>query len=140
MNKTALTIFYDSYCPLCVKEMQALAKRDSNHRLLFEDINSEDFAQRFADIDTQAANRILHATTANGELLLGLDATAQAWRLVGRPIYGVLRWPIIKPIADYLYSAFASNRYRISYWLTGKARCERCQPINRVEDKDSPND
>ena len=129
MSSSALTIFYDSFCPLCVKEMLALAKRDKNSRLSFEDINADDFSHRFANIDAQAANRVLHATNEHGELLLGLDVTAQAWRLVGNPLYSILRWPLIKPIADRVYIAFANNRYQISYWLTGQARCERCQQI-----------
>lgn len=129
MNNSSLTIFYDSFCPLCVKEMLALAKRDKNSCLSFEDINADDFSQRFASINAQAANRVLHAKNADGELLLGLDVTAQAWRLVGNPLYCILRWPLIKPIADRVYIAFANNRYRVSYWLTGQARCERCQQI-----------
>ena len=130
MNQTALTIFYDSFCPLCVKEMQALAKRDKKQYLCFEDINADDFTQRFPSIDANAANSILHAINGKGELLLGLDVTAQAWRLVGNPIYCILRWPLIKPVADRIYLAFANNRYRVSYWLTGQARCQRCQQIS----------
>ena len=131
-----LTIFYDSFCPLCVKEMLALGKRDRQGKLQFEDINATDFEERFPAINRAAANRVLHAIDQQDTLLLGLDVTAEAWHLVGNPIYRVLRWPFIKPIADKCYIAFANNRYRISYWLTGEARCERCQKIPSVHTQD----
>ncbi|ESP91156.1 MULTISPECIES: thiol-disulfide oxidoreductase DCC family protein [Pseudoalteromonas] len=119
-----LTIFYDGTCPLCVKEMAALTKRDKSNRILIVDIYSEEF-ERYPDIDPNKANSILHALDMNGNLLLGLDVTYHAWRLVGMGwMYAPLRWPVVKPLADKLYLAFASNRYRISYLLTGKSRCD----------------
>ncbi|MGU3841687.1 thiol-disulfide oxidoreductase DCC family protein, partial [Vibrio diabolicus] len=64
------------------------------------------------------------ALNDNNELILGLDVTHRAWQLVGRGwLYAPLRWPLLKPIADWLYLRFANNRYRVSYWLTGSSRC-----------------
>ncbi|MBQ4837815.1 thiol-disulfide oxidoreductase DCC family protein [Pseudoalteromonas luteoviolacea] len=119
-----LTIFYDGTCPLCVKEMAALTKRDNSNRILIVDIYSEEFG-RYPEIDPNKANLILHALDMHGNLLLGLDVTYNAWRLVGMGwLYAPLRWPVVRPVADKLYLAFAKNRYRISYLLTGKSRCE----------------
>ncbi|WP_046006561.1 thiol-disulfide oxidoreductase DCC family protein [Pseudoalteromonas rubra] len=119
-----LTIFYDGSCPLCVKEMTALTKRDKAQRIKTVDILSDEFA-RYPGIDPEKANTVLHALDAKGNLLLGLDVTHLAWRLVGMGwLYAPLRWPVIKPIADKFYLLFAKNRYRISYWLTGKSRCD----------------
>ncbi|MCO7190686.1 MULTISPECIES: DUF393 domain-containing protein [unclassified Pseudoalteromonas] len=119
-----LTIFYDGTCPLCVKEMTALTKRDKAQRIKTVDIFSDEFA-RYPGIDPEKANTVLHALDAKGNLLLGLDVTHQAWRLVGMGwLYAPLRWPVIKPIADKFYLLFAKNRYRISYWLTGQSRCD----------------
>ncbi len=128
---TTLTLFYDSYCPLCVKEMTHLCKKDTRQQLSFEDIHQEDFASRFPDIDAEKANQILHAVNADGHLLLGLDATYAAWQAIGRGmLIAPLRWPIISVIADKCYRWFARNRYSISYWLTGQRRCKRCSDIN----------
>ncbi len=120
-----LTIFYDSLCPLCVREMRCLQQRGQGV-LDFEDIHQEGFTARFPNIDVAEANKILHAQTPDGTLLLGLDVTAKAWALVGNPLFKVLRWPLIKPVADATYRVFAKHRYRISYWLTGQARCDTC--------------
>ncbi|MDN3639385.1 DUF393 domain-containing protein [Simiduia curdlanivorans] len=128
---SALTIFYDSRCPLCVKEMLSLQRRNSG-QLGFEDIFQPDFSVRFPHINPERANAVLHGQTRDGELLLGLDVTAHAWALVGNPLFKVLRRPLIKPIADLAYEFFARHRYRISYLLTGQARCKACVDIKRV--------
>ena len=120
---TALTIFYDGMCPLCAKEMSALAKYDTNNKIQTIDIYSEAFSD-YPQIDAEAANTILHALDKNGKLLLGLDVTYQAWKLVGKGwLYAPLRWAIFKPMADWCYLRFAKNRYKVSFWLTGKSRC-----------------
>ncbi|MBD1390777.1 DUF393 domain-containing protein [Neiella sp. HB171785] len=125
---TKLTVFYDGTCPLCVKEMSALQRYDKNQAIRTVDIYSDEFCQ-FPDIDQQQANRILHAIDDQQQLLLGLDVTYRAWQLVGKGwLYAPLRWKWIKPIADRCYLYFANNRYKISMWLTGTARCtsNRC--------------
>lgn len=124
---TKLTIFYDGTCPLCAKEMNALKNYDEHQCIRTVDIYSEAFTH-FPQIDADKANTILHALDDNGELLLGLDATYRAWQLVGKGwLYAPLRWPLIRPVADWLYLRFANNRYRVSYWLTGSSRCDTDQ-------------
>ncbi len=121
MNR--LTLFYDGQCPLCAKEMAALKKHDHHNVIQIVDIYSDEFVD-YPNIDKSAANTILHALDHNGRLLLGLDATYQAWRLVGKGwIYAPLRWPLIKSFTDRCYLLFARNRYRVSFWLTGTSRC-----------------
>lgn len=122
---TKLTIFYDSLCPLCVGEMRNLRARNAG-QLAFEDLHAPDFTNRFPHIDRARANEILHGQTDTGEMLLGLDVSARAWSLTGNRALTILRWPLIKPLADFFYRVFAKHRYRISYWLTGQARCQRC--------------
>ncbi|EPN4954593.1 thiol-disulfide oxidoreductase DCC family protein [Vibrio diabolicus] len=124
---TKLTIFYDGTCPQCAKEMHALKRRDVKQAIKIVDIYSDEFSD-YPQIDAQKANTILHALNDNNELILGLDVTHRAWQLVGRGwLYAPLRWPLLKPIADWLYLRFANNRYRVSYWLTGNSRCNSGQ-------------
>lgn len=125
-----LTLFYDGSCPLCVAEMRALSAFDSKGCLNLVDLGEADVEQRYPEIDRVAAMRILHAELDRGdgnlpERLMGLDATRWAWKLVNRkPWIAVLRWPLIRPIADQFYLLFARHRYRISFLLTGRKRCE----------------
>jgi predicted DCC family thiol-disulfide oxidoreductase YuxK len=122
-----LTLFYDSQCPLCLTEMRQLKTLDGAGHLAFADLHAPDFIERFPYIDRQKACRILHGQLDTGELLLGLDVTCLAWSLAGRHKWlALLRWPIIKPIADAAYLLFARYRYSISWLLTGKSRCKSC--------------
>ncbi len=129
-------VFYDSFCPLCVKEMHQLSDLDTKKLLGFADINATNFAVEYPHIDRQKANSILHGQTESGEVLLGLDVTVRAWNLVDKHRWlRVLRWPIVKTVADVCYLFFARNRYRISYLLTGQARCETCHLDTQVKTK-----
>lgn len=119
-----LTIFYDSQCPLCLAEMQQLSAYDVKNRLQFIDLHKDDFSQHYPYINKEYANRILHGQLDTGEVLLGLDVTCRAWLIVGKHKWlKVLRWPLLRNLADAIYLLFARYRYGISYMLTGKARC-----------------
>ncbi len=124
---TDLTIFYDGGCPLCVAEMEQLHRLDVQGKIAFENIYAEDFAGRFPHIDQQQADRRLHGQAGDGSMLFGLDVTYQAWALVGKRSWvAILRWPVIKQLADIGYLFFARYRYSISRLVTGKSRCESC--------------
>ena len=119
------TVFYDGACPLCMAEMTQLMKRNTEQKLAFVDINHPSFPIEFAELDRAVLNARIHGRWANGKMLTGLDVTYTAWKQVGRGwLYAHLRWPIIRYFADYAYLFFARHRYRISYLLTGKNRCE----------------
>lgn len=123
----ALIIFYDGGCPLCVKEMRQLKAKDKQHKLQFENIWANDFAERFPHVDIAEANRILHGQKASGDMIYGLDVTHAAWSAVGRGwMTAALRWPVIKWLADKGYLFFARNRNGISKLITGNARCLQC--------------
>ncbi|MCC2617866.1 DUF393 domain-containing protein [Aestuariibacter halophilus] len=127
-----LTLFYDGLCPLCAAEMKSLRSRNGTGHLRFVDIQSAEFQRDYSHLDWQALNARIHAQWADGRWVSGLDATHAAWQLVGRGwLYGWMRWPLIRPIADRFYGWFARNRYTLSRWLTGKARLERCEVCDR---------
>ena len=117
----AFKIFYDGTCPLCEKEMNQLKKLNTEGNLSFVDIMDEEFESNYPELDWQALNDRIHGMCEDGTLLVGLDATHRAWSEVGKGwVYAPLRWPVIRFFADKAYLLFAKNRYKISYWLTGK--------------------
>lgn len=128
-----LTIYYDAQCPLCLMEIRHLEKLDSAGRLCLVDINAADFRTRFPHIDPVAADRVLHGETSDGRLILGLDVTCLAWKLVGKGHwFAFLRWPVISPVADTGYRFFAKHRHRISSWFGRRQICdERCNDSSR---------
>lgn len=109
-----LTIFYDGQCPLCTKEMAALKLHDEAGNIQLEDIHQTHFSERFPEINFDQAMQILHGYY-KGKIIYGLDVTCRAWRLVNKHRYlQMLRWPVIKPIADRCYLLFAKHRNRLS--------------------------
>ena len=123
-----LTIFYDSYCPLCGAEINQLKAYDSNNQLSFEDINAVDFIQRYPYIDQVEANKLLHGQLSSGEIIYGLDVTCLAWKTVGKHRWlSILRWPVIRWFSDRAYLFFARHRNSISSLFSSKNKNLNCQ-------------
>ena len=130
-----LTIFYDSYCPLCSTEINQLKAYDSNNQLLFEDIHAVDFVQHYPYIDKVEANKLLHGQLSNGDIIYGLDVTCMAWTAVGKHRWiAILRWPGIRWISDRAYEFFARHRNTISSlvmnkkkYMSDRANCKSCK-------------
>lgn len=107
-------LYYDSQCPLCKHEMDILGPR-SRGRLQLVDIHSD----AVADEQRDSLLRVLHLQTAEGDWLTGVDASVRAWshtRWGG--VFGMLRWPLIRPLVDVCYSMWAKRRYRRLYECT----------------------
>lgn len=82
---STLTIFYDGFCPLCVREMAQLRRIDPDgDKLTLVDIQQAEMAQQYPQIDVAEAGRILLSLTADGQILRGLDSTHAAWSEIGR--------------------------------------------------------
>lgn len=123
-----LTIFYDSYCPLCSAEINQLKAYDSNNQLSFEDIHAPDFLKRYPYVDQVKANRILHGQLSDGQMIYGLDVTCMAWTTVGKHRWlAILRWPVIRWFSDLAYLFFARHRNTISSLVAGKNNGLSCQ-------------
>ena len=110
-----MIIFYDGNCPLCVKEMNSLKRADTHNKIILEDINKDDFEQRFSYIKRKNAMAFLHGQRDNGEMIYGLDVTFAAWQTVGRHSWlKLLQLPGIRFIADLGYRLFAKYRRQIT--------------------------
>ena len=130
-----LTLFFDSTCPLCVAEMQSLKALDSKNLLIFEDIYSDNFCDRFPDINYKEASNTFHGRYENGDMIFGLDVSVQAWNIVGKYRWlSILRAPGIRIASDMAYRFFARYRSLISLLLTGRRKCESCEVKKTVPD------
>jgi len=126
-----LTIYYDGDCPLCMKEMQLLKRHDNKKYIHFIDLHNDNFSIDYPHINLSEAIRVLHGQLNTGKMLLGLDVTCKAWSLVGKHKWlTILRWPLIRIVADIIYRVFARYRSKISYLLTGNKICNSCN-LNR---------
>ncbi|NOU50114.1 DUF393 domain-containing protein [Pseudoalteromonas sp. JBTF-M23] len=123
-----MKIFYDSRCPLCVAEMTNLKSHDTLNQIILVDLHSDNFALENPDIDREKALKILHLQDSQGVVLLGLDATYQAWKTVGKHRWlKLLRVMPIRWFADKGYLLFARNRMAVSkLFMRKQCTSQRC--------------
>jgi predicted DCC family thiol-disulfide oxidoreductase YuxK len=119
----ALTLYYDGNCALCRAQMARLRRLDKAGRLGFIDIAAPDFLPEALGVSRQALGTEIHARTADGRLLAGLDSIIAAHAAVGRGwLVAPLRIGVLRPLFAALYRALARNRYRLSACADGACK------------------
>jgi predicted DCC family thiol-disulfide oxidoreductase YuxK len=114
----ALTLYFDSACPFCRREMARLGGWDRLGRLAFVDIAEPGFDPAPLGVTLAAMNTELHGMRADGSMLVGTDAILEAYTLAGRGwLVSPLRVAALRLMLASAYRSFARNRYRISRWL-----------------------
>ncbi len=111
------TLFYDSRCPLCMREMRLLA-RLADAGLVLQDLHA---VPDLPDAPTRLIKlTALHLQTTDGSWLTGVDATVRAWSHTRWGfLFRVLRWPLVRPLADWFYAVWARRRYQRLYGCPG---------------------
>ena len=107
------TLHYDGKCPLCMREVRLL-RRIADPGLCLVDLHE------VGDQPGQPSHLLklttLHLQTASGDWLTGVDATVRAWSHTRwGPLFRVLRWPLVGPVADLAYRFWARKRYQRLY-------------------------
>ena len=126
-----LTLLFDGACPLCVREVKALRRRDAEQgRLAFVDVDDPAYdPARHGGITYADAMGRMHALRADGAVVRDVEVFRQAYGLVGLGwLYAPSRWPLLRPMVDALYGLWA--RWRLA--ITGRPSMEvlcrgRCQ-------------
>ncbi|MDB5932416.1 MAG: hypothetical protein JWR60_4123 [Polaromonas sp.] len=109
-----LTLYYESACPLCYAEMSNLMLRNQGGQLRFADVSAPGFADVPEGATMQDLLALIHARTADGRLIKGVEVFELAYRAVGLDwISAALRLPVLRPLADWGYPVLARNRHRI---------------------------
>ena len=106
------TLYFDGRCSICHHETKWI-KRWAKDSLVLIDIHES------INLPKEKSELLatLHLQTDSGKWLLGLDASVTAWKHtpVGF-LFSPLRWPLIKSLADKLYSFWAKRRFcKLSY-------------------------
>lgn len=121
MRDPELILYYDGDCVFCRNETARLRRWDDAGRLAFADIAAPGFIPP-AGVGLPALNTEMHALTADGRLLVGIDSLLAAYTLLGRGwMVAPLHVRVLRPVFSALYRGFARNRYRISALLGAPA-------------------
>lgn len=120
MNKPALTLYYDGNCGICRAQMSRLRVRDRAGCLAFSDIAVPDFSLQEVGVSMEALDTEIHARTADGRLLVGIDSLAAIYTALGYGwLVAPLRWRVLRPLFAAMYRSLARNRYRLSACADG---------------------
>ena len=113
---------FDGGCPLCIREMRFLKKKDISSKINFVDINDNAYnPAEFKNISYAEAMSNLHGILGNGKIIKGLDVLSYAYELVGLGwIYYPLKIKFIKSILKIFYQYWAKYRLKI----TGRSKIE----------------
>ncbi|ESZ77933.1 DCC1-like thiol-disulfide oxidoreductase family protein [Mesorhizobium sp. L103C105A0] len=125
MSKPALTVWYNTRCPVCdggiTWQKRRLIEAIKAGRIEFRDINLEPAALSGYSASLEDIRRRLHATDAEGRLLVGADVAVAVWRAT--PGEGWLATlfgnPVALPLTRLAYDRFADLLYA---WNRRKGR------------------
>jgi predicted DCC family thiol-disulfide oxidoreductase YuxK len=85
MSKPLLTVWYNTRCPVCDgginRQKRRLIEAVKAERIEFRDINQEPMALAGHGVVLDDIRRRLHATDANGRLLVGADVVIAVWQI-----------------------------------------------------------
>jgi len=136
-----LTLLFDGGCPLCVREVRFLQRRDRRRaaapgapgpRLAFVDINAAEYdSAAHQGISYREAMGRIHAIDASGAVLRDLAVFRRAYALIGLGwLYAPSRWPLLGALGDGLYALWARWRLAITGRPSLDALCSArgCRP------------
>lgn len=110
-------LLYDGACPLCLREVNFLAKRDAGRgRVAFVDIAAPDYQPAaHGGIEFETAMGRIHALLPDGTVLKNVEVFRQIYEILGLGwIYAVTKLPLVGAVADAAYGFWADRRL----WLT----------------------
>ena len=118
-----IEVFYDGDCPLCMREIAMLQRRDRAGRIRFTDIAAAEFdAHRFGKSWDELMARI-HGRLPDGTWIEGVEVFRRLYAAVGfRRLAALSRLPLVRHALDWGYRLFARNRLR----LTGRCAAGTC--------------
>jgi predicted DCC family thiol-disulfide oxidoreductase YuxK len=113
MSNWKIKLLYDGECPLCLREVNFLQKRDAGRGLVaFVDIADTHYSpDENGGIDFETAMGRIHAITADGTILQNLAVFQQVYEVLGIGwIYAITKLLIVGFLADRLYGIWADLR------------------------------
>ncbi|MEO0420882.1 MAG: DUF393 domain-containing protein [Pseudomonadota bacterium] len=122
----AVTVWFDSDCPLCVREIALMRRLDRRGRIAFVDAVSD---AEGCPLDPQTLLARFHAQERGGELVSGAAAFAAMWRAIPvlRPIGELARLAPVLWALERLYRGFLRVRPRLQALV--RRRVEGAGPV-----------
>ncbi len=116
-------LLYDGDCPLCMREVRFLRKKDQGRGLVkLVDIASDNYnPKEHCGVDYKSAMGRIHAILPDGTIIRDIEAFRYVYEILGMGwLYAVTKLPIVGKVANWVYSIWA--KFRLS--LTGRPDLE----------------
>ncbi|HEY9699462.1 MAG TPA: DUF393 domain-containing protein [Trichocoleus sp.] len=115
-----IKLLYDGQCPLCMREVNFLRKRDADRgRVAFVDIAADDYnPDANGGVSFKAAMGRIHAVLPDGTILRNVAVFRRVYEVLGMGwVYAATKLPLIGAFVDTVYGLWADKRLA----LTGRA-------------------
>ncbi len=116
-------LLYDGDCPLCMREVRFLQKKDAGRGLVkLVDIADNNYnPNQHCGVNYKTAMGRIHAILPDGKILTDIEAFRYVYEVLGMGwVYAVTKVPVVGKIANWVYSIWA--KLRLS--LTGRPDLE----------------
>ena len=112
-----IKLLYDGECPLCVREVNFLTKKDAGRGIVkFVDIASLDYdPQANGGVDFATAMGVIHAVLPDGTVIKNVEVFRQVYEQLGMGwVYAITKVPVVGAFANWLYGIWANWRLKIT--------------------------
>ena len=116
-------VFYDAACPLCMREIRMLMRKDRSAKIQFTDIAAPDFDAAAYGTTYEHLMERIRGRLPEGQWIEGVEVFRRLYTAIGfRWLVALTRIPGISHLLSLGYVVFAKNRLR----LTGRCADGSC--------------
>jgi len=112
-----IKLLYDGECPLCLREVNFLQKRDAGRGLVqFVDIADDNYQpENQGGVDFETAMGRIHGVLPDGTVVKDIEVFRRVYEALGMGwVYAVTKLPIVGAIADWIYGLWADRRLALT--------------------------
>lgn len=112
-----IKLLYDGECPLCLREVNFLQRRDAGHgRVAFVDIAADDYSpEANGGVDFETAMGRIHAVLPDGTVIKNVEVFRRVYEILGIGwVYAITKLPVVGRLADWLYEIWADKRLALT--------------------------
>jgi predicted DCC family thiol-disulfide oxidoreductase YuxK len=112
-----INLLYDGACPLCLREVNFLQKKDAGRgRVKFTDIAELDYnPDENGGVDFETAMGRIHAVRADGTVVKNVAVFQEVYEALGIGwMYAPTKWPVVGPVVNKIYDLWADQRLAVT--------------------------
>ncbi|NBD32930.1 MAG: DUF393 domain-containing protein [Cyanobacteria bacterium] len=112
-----IKLLYDGECPLCLREVNFLQKRDGERGIVkFVDIADDNYQpEANGGVDFETAMGRIHGVLPDGTVVKDIEVFRRVYEALGMGwVYAITKLPLVGAIADWIYGLWADRRLALT--------------------------